>query len=76
MKIAIFALFATLTVAACKPETNSAVQESNATHQSSVGTYFRVAPLTGNDSIGIGIGLELMPGIKMDLGSGNLNYGF
>lgn len=41
-----------------------------------VGPYVRMAPLTGSDSSGIGIGIELAPGIRMDMGSGNLNFGF
>ena len=41
-----------------------------------VGPYLRMAPLTGSDSSGIGIGVELAPGIHIDMGSGNLNFGF
>ena len=38
------------------------------------GAYLRTIPLTGADR-GVGIGVELAPGVHLDMGTGNINFG-
>jgi hypothetical protein len=73
---ALVLLVVVLIIATPPTQQNTTTRTTETHNNTKIGPYVRMAPLTGKDSSGIGFGVELAPGIHMDMGSGNLNFGF
>jgi hypothetical protein len=66
-----------LVLAACKEDSNSSYSapQTSTSEETNIGPYMRIMPITGRDTFGVGIGVELAPGIHADFGTGNINFG-